>query len=89
MVQSELDSYLFKTIESALIVEERVPKVLFDETDRLLTALSVKTKRNKEDLLYELTAYKKGVEGRSDLKFVSAKQLPVIKDRMQAMFEKN
>lgn len=73
--------------ESSLIVEERVPRDLYEKAEKFLSALSVKTGEKEQEILKELTAFKNRrgiwVEGHTDLKFVSTEQMVVITDKMK------
>jgi hypothetical protein len=68
--------------ELALLLEEKVESDLLKEAEVLLYRLSQKTARKPEEVLLDLTAFKPGVGGRTDLRFVSQKQMLVLVDKM-------
>jgi hypothetical protein len=77
--------HLHNTSCLSLFIEEKVPEESYKEAESLLWRLSTVTGRPKEDILKELTAFKAGIAGREDLKFVSERQLPIIIEKMKDM----
>lgn len=69
--------------DCSLLVEEKVPAELFDKAEKMLSDLSEKTGKSKQELLIELTSERGRFEGREDLRFVSETQMHVIIDKMR------
>lgn len=74
------------SLDFTLIMHENVDPELHDEADGLLDFLSQQTGINKGDLLCQLTAFK-NFPGKRDLKLVSAKQMPIVIDKMREMLK--
>ncbi len=71
----------------SLHLAELVDPALYQEAESLLHALSVQTGQPCAELLLKLTEFRRGVEGRPSLKFVSEAQLKVIVDKMRDELE--
>ncbi|GMT49844.1 MAG: hypothetical protein IEMM0008_1383 [bacterium] len=74
-----------KNMELTLMTDEVVDEELYLEAAKLLEELAVKTNRSQRDLLLELTAFRKGVDGKDELRFVSQKQMVVIIAKMKEL----
>ncbi|HAM49647.1 MAG TPA: hypothetical protein DCP92_02725 [Nitrospiraceae bacterium] len=66
-----------------LLVEEKADPDLFNETERLLKVLSHRSGQNACDILMEITSFKPGIPGKRDLRYVSPKQLKVVRDKCE------
>jgi hypothetical protein len=51
----------------------------------LLEAFSIKSGESMEGILNYITSFKPGVIGKTDLKYVSAKQMKVVRDQVREM----
>lgn len=80
--------YAVQGEEIPLYVEEAAPRELIEEASALLKVIADKENRKEGDLLKSITAFKPGVQGREDIKFVSPRQLPVVirvlKERLES-----
>lgn len=65
-----------------LLPSEHSDPQLLRETGRLLAEAAKLSGRRKRDVLMEITAFRDNVDGRPDLRFVSERQLPVIRDKL-------
>jgi hypothetical protein len=75
--------------DTILMTEEVVDPILCSEADALLARLVNITGKSRERLLVDLTSFKKGrIGARDELKFVSAKQLQVVVNKMKDMLIK-
>jgi len=74
-----------KNMELTLMADEVVDEEVYLEAAKLLEELAAKTNRSERDLLLELTAFRKGVEGKDELRFVSQKQMVVIIAKMKEL----
>lgn len=77
--------YQYKDKDLTLLTAEKVPAESFLEAQSLLQTLAQRTGRSPEDILFSVTEFKPGVGGRTDLRLVSEKQMPVVIDKLRAM----
>lgn len=84
---SLIHSYHGKSnLDIPLLLEGTVDPELASEVAALLDELSEKEHCSKDELLCELTQFK-NVMGKRDLNLVSAKQMPVLKDKILRRLE--
>jgi len=75
--------HIGKEVEDCfLLTEEIVDPEIYKETYYLLEDFAAKSGRRQQDILFEITEFKKGV-GRRDLKHVSEKQMVIVRDRLK------
>lgn len=86
-VINSLFPYQYKDNEISLLIEEKIDKQLYKETESLLEELSRKTGNSTSNILLSLTSFKPGVEGREDLRFVSEKQMVVVNRKIKDILE--
>jgi hypothetical protein len=70
----------------SLLLHENVDPDLFDEADRLLDSAVRQTGRKRADILCEVTAFR-NFPGKKDLGLVSAKQLPIVIEKLKEQFQ--
>ena len=68
--------------EVPLLTEEKVSAEILDATQKLLYAASHQSGKTPAEILLTLTTFKAGVEGKDDLRFISEKQLVVVRDKL-------
>ena len=81
--------YHHSDIKCFLLTEEIVSPEIVKQAKILLGKLSALTGKSKQGILLDLTAFKPGVEGRDDIRFISGKQMPVIIEKMEEMIKGN
>ena len=64
-------------LDFALLLQENVDTIIFNEASRLLDLISEQTGREKGELLCELTSFR-NFPGKGDLKLVSTKQMTIV-----------
>lgn len=80
-----LHPYLHSDIKCFLLTEEVVSPEIVKQAKILLGRLSAQAGKSKHEILMDLTAFKPGVEGRDDIRFISGKQMPVIIEKMEEL----
>ena len=65
-----------------LFIEEKADLELFKETGSLLEAVSIQSGKQMGEILNEITSFKPGIPGKTDLRYVSAKQMKVVRDKL-------
>jgi hypothetical protein len=70
-----------------ILTEEKTDPELFAIAHRLLREVSVLRGVSPETIMKEVTYFKPGTE-RDELRFVSEKQLPVVRDKLKEILEK-
>ena len=73
-------------LDFTLLLQENVDTSVFNEANRLLDLLSEQTGRKKDELLCELTSFR-NFPGKDDLKLVSAKQMPIVIEKMRGILK--
>lgn len=73
-------------LDFTLLLQESVDTSVFNEANRLLDLISEQTGREKGELLCELTSFR-NFPGKGDLKLVSAKQMPIVIEKMRGILK--
>lgn len=74
--------------KSYIYLPEKVDETLLGECRLLLKQAAELEGISESRLLEKLTSFKDNVEGKSDLRFVSSKQMPVLRDKLKKIIEK-